>query len=240
MIYAHARRCASLRRGLALAGLLILGPAVFAQSDPAPEPNADRAITPRTAPATSPVPSELIFEGFASYGHYKIFASGSGSFVYATGAEYDRNSWGKMLGARCDYAGEMLLVLLKEGDNPDIWGTPQNQGHYHIVPGLGIYPIGVRWMWFDGKRVMPYISAKGGVVGFTEKAMSTKGTYENFSLHSSLGVKVRLAGPWDLRVDLFSDYHFSDAFIVPVNPGLDVMNANVGLVYHLHGRNASH
>jgi hypothetical protein len=35
-----------------------------------------------------------------------------------------------------------------------------------------------------------------------------------------------------LRLGLFSDFHFSDDFIVAVNPGLDVMNANLGLSYH--------
>ncbi|HKF46333.1 MAG TPA: acyloxyacyl hydrolase [Terracidiphilus sp.] len=239
MICALARRCARPSRSLALSLLFPAVPAAFGQTAPPADPAPDSAVTRRDVPQAPSPASELIFEGFASYGHYKIFASGSGSFVYATGVEYDRHSWGKMAGARTDYAGELLLVFLKEGDNPDIWGTPQNEGHYHIVPGLGIYPIGVRWIWFDGRRVMPYVSAKGGIVGFTEKAMSAKGTYENFSLHSSLGVKVRLTGPWDLRVDLFSDYHFSDAFIVPVNPGLDVMNANIGLVYHLGGRNAA-
>ncbi len=225
-----------MRACVLLSVVLLPWATAFSQADP-PAPAAGKAaILPKAEPANSPVESEIIYEGFASYGHYKIFASGSGSFIYAAGAEYDRHTWGKMLGARCDYAGEALLVLLKEGNDPDIWGTPQKLG-YHIVPGVGIYPIGARWLWFDGKRVMPYVAAKGGVVGFTEKAMSSKGTYENFSLHSSLGVKVRLKGPWDLRMDVFSDYHFSDAFIVPVNPGLDVMNANVGLVYHLHGRN---
>jgi hypothetical protein len=38
---------------------------------------------------------------------------------------------------------------------------------------------------------------------------------------------------FDLRLGLFGDFHFSDGFIVPVNPGLDVMNATMGLTYHL-------
>jgi hypothetical protein len=32
---------------------------------------------------------------------------------------------------------------------------------------------------------------------------------------------------------LFGDLHFSDGFIVPVNPGLDVMNATFGVTRHL-------
>jgi len=37
---------------------------------------------------------------------------------------------------------------------------------------------------------------------------------------------------WGLRLGLFSDFHFSNDFIVPVDPGLDVMNANLGVSYH--------
>jgi hypothetical protein len=47
-----------------------------------------------------------------------------------------------------------------------------------------------------------------------------------------MGIQTRLTERLDLRLGLFSDFHFSDAFIVPVNPGLDVMNANLGVSYH--------
>ena len=39
-----------------------------------------------------------------------------------------------------------------------------------------------------------------------------------------------------LRLGLFSDFHFSNAFIVPSNPGLDVMSSSLGLTYHLKPR----
>jgi len=48
-------------------------------------------------------------------------------------------------------------------------------------------------------------------------------------LHWSASEDERKMG---LRLGLFSDFHFSDDFIVAVNPGLDVMNANLGLSYH--------
>jgi hypothetical protein len=85
---------------------------------------------------------------------------------------------------------------------------------------------------------MPYLEGKYGIIGFTEKALSEKATYENFSMQSATGIKVRLRGRWDVRLGLFSDFHFSDAFITPVNPGLDVMSANLGIVYHLRGPRA--
>ncbi|KAA6465061.1 hypothetical protein DYQ86_03665 [Acidobacteria bacterium AB60] len=195
-------------------------------------------ITRATVPAKPPLESELIYEAAASYGHYKIFASGSGDFLYTAGMEYDLNCWGRLLGARFDYAGEILpLVLLKQGNKPDIWGTPQAPG-YHMVSGLAVSPIGFRLLWRDGKEWMPYLEGKYGMIGFTEKALSNRATYENFSMQSALGVKLALRSRYDLRLGLFSDFHFSDAFIVPVNPGLDVMNANLGLVYHLRGARA--
>jgi hypothetical protein len=78
--------------------------------------------------------------------------------------------------------------------------------------------------------------AKGGALVFAQKPLSSKTTYENLSLQSAIGLEVRMNDRFDLRLGLFGDFHFSDAFIVPVNPGLDVMNATMGLTYHLHSK----
>lgn len=199
--------------------------------------HSQEALITRRASIKRPVESELVFEGLASYGHYKIFASGSGAKLYTSGVEYDRHSWGHFLGARMDYVAEFLpLVLLDEGGAPDIWGTPTTKSR-QLIPGIGIAPIGFRWLWRDGKSWKPYLMAKGGMLFFDKKALSQKATYENFSLQSAMGLQVRMTPRWDLRLGLFSDFHFSNAFIVPVNPGLDVMNANLGISYHL-GRRA--
>jgi len=184
-------------------------------------------------PARQPVESDLTVEGLASYGHYKIFASGSSCHLYTGGVEYDRHSWGRFLGARMDYVAEFLpLVLLDAPLTQDIWGTPTSPYH-HIVPGLGFSPIGFRLLWRDHKAIKPYLTAKGGLLIFPQKVLSQEGSYVNFSLQSAMGVQARLTPRFDLRLGLFSDFHFSDDFIVPVNPGLDVMNANLGLTYHL-------
>jgi hypothetical protein len=87
-------------------------------------------------------------------------------------------------------------------------------------------------LWRDHKAIKPYLTAKGGMLIFPQKVLSQEATYESFSLQSAMGVQTRLTQRFDLRLGLFSDFHFSDAFIVPVNPGLDVMNANLGLSYH--------
>jgi hypothetical protein len=184
-------------------------------------------------PAGPPVESDLTVEGLASYGHYKIFASGSGCHLYTSGVEYDRHSWGYFLRARMDYAAEFLpVVLLDAPVTQDIWGTPTTPNR-HIVPGVGLSPIGFRMLWRDHKAVKPYLTAKGGLLLFPQKVLSQESTYLNFSLQSATGLEAKLSQRFDLRLGLFSDFHFSNGFMVPVNPGLDVMNANLGITYHL-------
>jgi hypothetical protein len=183
-------------------------------------------------PADRSVESELIVEGLASYGHYKIFASGSDCKLYTAGVEYDRHSWGNFLGARVDYVAEILpVVLLSEPAKQDIWGSPLTYAR-ELVPGVGFSPIGFRMQWLSNRAFKPYLEAKGGMLAFPKKVLSSEATYENFSLQSAVGAQVRLTDRLGLRLGLLSDFHFSNAFMVPVNPGLDVMNANLGLSYH--------
>jgi hypothetical protein len=183
--------------------------------------------------ANSSVESDATLEGLASYGHYKIFASGSGCKLYTSGLEYDRHSWGYLLKARMDYAAEVLPVVLLDAPlTQDIWGSPTSPYH-HIVPGIGFSPIGFRMLWRDRKPIKPYLTWKGGMLIFPEKVLSQEATYVNFSFQAATGVEAKLTPRLDLRLGLISDFHFSNAFMVPVNPGIDVMNANLGLTYHL-------
>jgi len=195
--------------------------------------SAEMSTSAVTTPqASQPVESDLTVEGLASYGNYRLFASGIFCHLYTGGVEYDRHSWGHLLRARVDYAAEFLpLVLLDAPVTQDIWGFPTSP-YRHIVPGIGISPIGFRMLWRDHRAIKPYLTAKGGVLVFPQKVLSQKASYLNFSLQTATGVQTRLTPRFDLRLGLFSDFHFSDDFIVPVNPGLDVMNANLGLTYH--------
>ncbi len=187
----------------------------------------------RQVQTKQPVESDIITEGFVSYGHYRIFASGEDYHLYGSGFEYDRNSWGRFLGAHIDYSAEFLpILLLNTAVSNDIWGSPATTNRT-IVPGMGISPIGFRMVWRGHKSLMPYLSAKGGVIGFTQKVLSQKSTYEYFSLQSGTGLLVKMNDRFDLRLGLFNDFHFSNGFITPVNPGLDVMNANLGISYRI-------
>lgn len=185
------------------------------------------------APAKPAPESELIFEGQGSFGNYKIFAAGEGSHLFTGGVEYERHSWGHFLGSQVYYVGEILpFTLLDEPAKLNYYGIPRSTDRQY-VPGLGVLPIGFRMLWLNGHAVEPYIMAKGGIFGFTQKVLSPHASYEDFILHSEVGAEIRMTDRTNLRLGM-GDFHFSNAFIVPSNPGLDVMSYDVGLCYRLH------
>lgn len=185
-------------------------------------------------------PAELIYEGMVSYGNYRVFGGAENAKLFTAGVEYDRELWPHFIGARVDSVVEFLpIVLLTQPQKADIWGDTLSSRR-EVVPGIGITPLGFRLLWRDNRRLMPYFEAKGSVLGFTQKALSPEATYENWSFHLTQGLKIRLGKRYDVRLGLLSDFHFSNAFVVRSNPALDVMNAGVGLVYHLGGPRVPH
>ncbi|HTW48240.1 MAG TPA: hypothetical protein VMD92_09835 [Acidobacteriaceae bacterium] len=180
-----------------------------------------------------PESNELVFSGMSSFGNYRVFGAAERAKLWTSGIEYEHPLGWRLLGARFDYSAETLpLVLLSQPAKADRWGNPLSSQQV-LVPGMGIFPLGFRLLWRDGRRVMPYFESQGGVFGFTQKALSPVATYENWSFHSTGGMKVRLSSRYDLRLGMLSDLHFSNAFVVASNPGVDLMNASVGIVYRL-------
>jgi hypothetical protein len=180
-------------------------------------------------------PTDLVYEGMVSYGNYRVFGAAENAKLYTAGVELDRELWPRLFRARVDGVVEFLpVVLLTQPKKTDFWGDTLSRDR-KVVPGVGVTPVGFRLLWREGTRVMPYFETKGSVLGFTQKALSSDATYENWSFHLTQGVIVRLRGRYDLRLGMLSDLHFSNAFVVRSNPALDVMNVDLGLVYHMGG-----
>ena len=200
----------------------------------------DTSISSRDSHPQPVKHTELIYEALASFGNYRVFGSAENVKLFAAGVEYDRELWPHLFHTRVDGVCEFLpIVLLFQPQKTDFWGDTLSRTR-DLVPGMGITPVGFRLLWRDGKQVMPYFETKGSVLGFTQKALSPQATYENWSFHLTGGVKVRLRGRYDLRLGLLSDLHFSNAFVVRSNPAVDLMNVNLGLVYHLQGSRKSY
>jgi hypothetical protein len=196
-------------------------------------PRLGSSIRPASdASKRTPVKSEIIFEGLQSFGHFKIFAGPASSYFSLGAIEYDRNSWGRFIGARLDYSVDIMpVIILSQRSKTDVWGNPKSTT-YETFPGIGIAPIGMRLLWRDGKRFKPYFDAKGGMTGYTRKTFSQDASYENFSLQQAIGVQLKLTDRWDFRAG-FEYFHQSNGFVVPSNPGLDALTWRGGLSYHL-------
>ncbi len=232
------------RSGSRLIGLLVclcatllahsqedLRAARFSASDTNAVFAANRPLPTIKRPGTS----EIVFEGLGSYGHYKPFGGATGASLFTAGVEYD-HSLGHFLGTRLDYAGELLpVVLLKQAKTATDDGVPTTSA-WEVLRGVAIAPVGFRLLWRDNKKWAPYFLGKFGMVGFTQKALSQHATYENFYVQSGAGVQLRMSQRLDLRLGLFSFTHISNANVVPVNPGLDLMTSTLGLSYHLGQR----
>lgn len=176
-------------------------------------------------------------EGMGSVGHFHIFANSWWSNLYLGGAEYYRHSWGHAIGANLDYTAAVLAVVIRQPEKTSVWGnfpftTPMPRVYNY---GVDIAPIGIRMQWLSNRAVKPYLTGRGGIMATTKKAVSTYGSYLNFSLEVGTGVQFRLSDRWDARLGV-DFYHFSNGFMVPSNPGLDSIGYACGLNYHLGGR----
>jgi len=196
------------------------------------------ALVHESGAARSPTESELITEYRSSFGHIHIFAGTWWSYFHVAGVEYDRHSWGTFLRARLDYVAEVLpVVVLEQPSKTDVFGDPLSTSHSAVM-GLGIAPIGVRMLWREGRNWKPYFIAKGGMIGFTHKVLSSSASYEDFTLQQSTGIQFRLNDKWDIRTGI-SDFHFSNGFLVRSNPGIDELMYTVGISRRFNTRPAS-
>ena len=192
-------------------------------------------VTQLSSTSAASPEAEIALEYGASFGHSHVEAGSWWSYLHVAGFEYDRNSWGKFIGARMDYVAEILPVtLLRQPAVEDEYGDPLSH-NYTTDAGLGVTPVGLRMLWRDGKVIKPYFTTKGGVVAYRHKALSPDGAYLNFTLQETVGFEVRLTHLWEIRSSI-GELHFSNARQVPSNPGIDEMMYNVALSYHLHNR----
>lgn len=184
--------------------------------------------------AKSPVTSEIAITSGGSFGAIHVFAYAGDRRINTIGLEYDRNSWGKFLNARVDYAGEILpVVLLDEPahygkDSRPLPGTTGRQEQY----GAGIFPIGVRLRWKPYRSWQPYLVGKGGILYYQNRVLSPLASRLNYSAQFGGGVERPVSRRLNLRLG-YSDFHFSNGDTTARNPGIDFMFFNAGLSYRL-------
>jgi Lipid A 3-O-deacylase (PagL) len=195
-------------------------------------------VATKSVPEKAPVAQEITFEGMVSYGDHKIFGAAERCNVWTAGVEYDRHMFGYHLKAQIDYVIEVLpFVLLSQPTNSDFWGNPESP-YQEFVPGLAVAPIGFRLLWRSGKKIKPYMIAKGGAIAFTKKALSPHATNLNYNWQGEVGVEFPLSDRVELRVSPIGYFHVSNGHMSGSNPGMDELAGRFGVSYHI-GRRGS-
>jgi hypothetical protein len=183
-----------------------------------------------------PVASEIAVTGMIPAGDYRMFSATVRCNAWTVGVEYDRNSWGRLLGAQFDYVVEVIpVLLLSEPAKSDYWGNPKSPNQ-QLVPGISISPFGFRTLWRGNKRVRPYVIGKLGAAVFTQKALSQSASYANFNVQADFGILFKMTERLDLRVDPFVFFHVSNGYLAASNPGMDELATKIGISYHLGKR----
>ena len=204
------------------------------------------ALPAARAQSQTPATSDLFYHGYASVGCFKFAGGATDSLDYYGGIEYDRHNLGSHLStfghimnypgrlthSRFDLAMELNpLVVLHVPSLADQWGNPLTPLKKTLI-GVGLSPLGLRMMWRDGKRIMPYWGGKTGGVVFNEKALAPNATYANFTFQIGVGTQIKMTEKTNLRVG-FQLYHFSNLYVNGSNPGLDTLGFTFGFVRHL-------
>ena len=197
----------------------------------APKVAGAQSRTPEQKPAPE---AEIAVEGGSSVGNIHVFAYADGRRINPFGVEYDRHSWGGLLGARVDYVAEFLpVVLLNE---PAIYGADSRAltTARRTCYGFGLSPVGVRLLWRRNRNFKPYLIGKGGLLYFDNHVLSAAASKLNFSAQFGGGVQTALRPGMDLRLG-YTDFHFSNGDDSARNPGIDFMYLNAGLVFRFGG-----
>ena len=180
-----------------------------------------------------PLPEgEISVMGMIPDGDYRLFSATVRCKAWTIGVEYDRRI-GRLLGARFDWATEVIpVMILSQPKVSDFWGnalTPEQE----LVPGISISPVGMRFLYRDGKKIRPFFLGKLGAAVFTQKALSPNATYVNFNIQAAFGVQYAINNRYDLRVEPFQFFHISNGYLAPSNPGMDQIGWQIGFTYHL-------
>ena len=81
-------------------------------------------VLPSQSGPRQAVETEIVFESLNSIGHIHLFSDDWYSYLNIRAIEYDRHSWGRVIGADVDYSAEFLpIIILRQPSKTDIWGT---------------------------------------------------------------------------------------------------------------------
>jgi hypothetical protein len=172
--------------------------------------------------ARPPARTDIQIESGYSVGNYHLFAYDDNRHILPFGVEMNHPVFGRLFRAELDYVSEALpVVLLNEPAKYGPDGRSLTSGRKWQY-GAGISPLGFRLIWRRRGFFQPYGIAKGDILYFQNRVLSTQGTHLQFGSEIGLGVQKAVNARLGYRVG-FSDFHVSNGNIGRRNPGIDFM-----------------
>lgn len=188
-------------------------------------------------PEGGPAPAKNEFQavGGFSVGNLHLFGVSDDRQVYPFGVEFDHKYFPGLGWAHLEYVAEFLpVVLLNEPAEYDIKGHALTSDR-KLVYGVGATPIGWRIMFRKPGKIQPYLIGKGGVLYFTDRVLSTEGTHVQWNAQYGLGFQKDVSNRMGFRL-AYNDFHFSNGNIGRHNPGIDLMEIQMGVTFRLANR----
>ncbi len=186
---------------------------------------------------THHVEQEVLIEGLYSYGNYKIFASGYDDKLYTAGVEYNRHSWGNFLKG-ADGLRRRIPALCSSQQAAPHRSMGQSNSNFRkeysadTSTALGFRPSASGSSGAAIRASGRFLRPKAACWASPRKLRQPRPRMRTSACNRWAAFRSRSTTDGECASGLFGDFHFSNAFIVPANPGLDVMNANLALSYH--------
>jgi Lipid A 3-O-deacylase (PagL) len=186
-------------------------------------------------PGLEPAKNEFQAVGGFSVGNLHLFGYSDNRQIYPFGVEYDHRYFPGLGRLRLEYVAELLpVVLLNEPAVYNVSGHALTTDR-KVVYGTGFSPVGWRLMFRKPGQFQPYVIGKGGILYFTDRVLSTEGTRLQWSAEFGAGIQKNVSNRFGYRL-AYNDFHFSNGNIGRHNPGIDLMEIQMGLTYRLSRR----
>jgi len=107
----------------------------------------------------------------------------------------------------------------------------------NIAYGASFDPVVLKWAFESDHRIVPYVEIAGGVL-FTDRTVPSGISRVNFTPQAAVGVHfLRRRFNWNIEVRYL---HISDAGLTTINPGVNTIEARVGVGLFTRGHHTDH
>ncbi len=161
-------------------------------------------------------------------GGYSVSGGASGTGIWTIGARYGwvltKPHGPSVLRGTFEFAFDVVPTFFVF--------QPTNRAY-----GASFDPVVLKWNFETDRRVVPYAELTGGVL-FTDQTVPTDTSRVNFTPQAALGLHI-LHRRFNWSVEIRFE-HISNAGLTSFNPGLNTIQARIGIGLFTRGHHTEH